>query len=173
MSDIYPVEPAFAAQANIDRAAYESAYTQAQDNPDAFWGEMSKRLDWYKAPTILKNVSYDLRDFRIRWFEDGELNASVNCLDRHLEKDGDKVALIFEPDSPDTPVQKLTYRELHARVCKLANALRNLGVGKGDRVTIYLPMIPEAAIAMLACARIGAIHMVVFGGFAPNSIADR
>ena len=173
MSDIYPVEPAFAAQANIDRAAYESAYAQAQDNPDAFWGDMAKRLDWYKAPTVFKDVSYDLRDFRIRWFADGELNASVNCLDRHLDKHGDKVALIFEPDSPDTPVQKLTYRELHARVCKLANALRNLGVGKGDRVTIYLPMIPEAAIAMLACARIGAIHMVVFGGFAPNSIADR
>ncbi len=173
MSDIYPVEPAFAAQANIDRAAYESAYAQALDNPDAFWGDMAKRLDWYKAPTVFKDVSYDLRDFRIRWFADGELNASVNCLDRHLDKHGDKVALIFEPDSPDTPVQKLTYRELHARVCKLANALRNLGVGKGDRVTIYLPMIPEAAIAMLACARIGAIHMVVFGGFAPNSIADR
>ncbi len=173
MSDIYPVAPAFAAQANIDRAAYERAYAQAQDNPDAFWGEMAQRLDWYKAPTVFKDVSYDLRDFRIRWFADGELNASVNCLDRHLEKDGDKVALIFEPDSPEAPVQKLTYRELHARVCKLANALRNLGVGKGDRVTIYLPMIPEAAIAMLACARIGAIHMVVFGGFAPNSIADR
>ncbi|TLX22804.1 acetate--CoA ligase [Thermomonas fusca] len=173
MSDIYPVEPAFAAQANIDRAAYEDAYAQALDNPDAFWGDMAKRLDWYKAPTVFKDVSYDLRDFRIRWFADGELNASVNCLDRHLDKHGDKVALIFEPDSPDTPVQKLTYRELHARVCKLANALRNLGVGKGDRVTIYLPMIPEAAIAMLACARIGAIHMVVFGGFAPNSIADR
>ncbi len=173
MSDIYPVAPAFAAQANIDRVAYERAYAQAQDNPDAFWGEMAQRLDWYKAPTVFKDVSYDLRDFRIRWFADGELNASVNCLDRHLEKDGDKVALIFEPDSPDAPVQKLTYRELHARVCKLANALRNLGVGKGDRVTIYLPMIPEAAIAMLACARIGAIHMVVFGGFAPNSIADR
>ncbi|WP_028839993.1 acetate--CoA ligase [Thermomonas fusca] len=173
MSDIYPVEPAFAAQANIDRAAYENACAQALDNPDAFWGDMAKRLDWYKAPTVFKDVSYDLRDFRIRWFADGELNASVNCLDRHLDKHGDKVALIFEPDSPGTPVQKLTYRELHARVCKLANALRNLGVGKGDRVTIYLPMIPEAAIAMLACARIGAIHMVVFGGFAPNSIADR
>ncbi|WP_449446829.1 acetate--CoA ligase [Thermomonas brevis] len=173
MSDIYPVAPTFAAQANIDRAAYERAYAQAQDNPDAFWGEMAQRLDWYKAPTVFKDVSYDLRDFRIRWFADGELNASVNCLDRHLEKDGDKIALIFEPDSPDAPVQKITYRELHARVCKLANALRNLGVGKGDRVTIYLPMIPEAAVAMLACARIGAIHMVVFGGFAPNSIADR
>ncbi|WP_256646082.1 acetate--CoA ligase [Thermomonas paludicola] len=173
MSDVYPVEAGFAAQANIDRAAYERAYAQALNDPDAFWGDMAKRLDWYKAPTVFKDVSYDLRDFRIRWFADGELNASVNCLDRHLDQHGDKVALIFEPDSPDAPVQKLTYRELHARVCKLANALRNLGVGKGDRVTLYLPMIPEAAIAMLACARIGAIHMVVFGGFAPNSIADR
>jgi len=173
MSDVYPVEPGFAAQANIDRAAYERAYAQALNAPDAFWGDMAKRLDWYKAPTVIKDVSYDLEDFRIRWFADGELNASVNCLDRHLDRHGDKVALIFEPDSPDAPAQKLTYRELHARVCKLANALRSLGVGKGDRVTIYLPMIPEAAVAMLACARIGAIHMVVFGGFAPNSIADR
>ena len=173
MSDIYPVAPGFAARANVDHAAYERACAQALNDPDAFWAGLATRLDWYKAPTQIKDVSYDLKDFRIRWYADGELNASVNCLDRHLEKDGDKVALIFEPDSPDAPVQKLTYRELHARVCRLANALRNLGVGKGDRVTIYLPMIPEAAIAMLACARIGAIHMVVFGGFAPNSIADR
>jgi acetyl-CoA synthetase len=173
MSDVYPVEPGFAAQANIDRAAYERAYAQALNDPEAFWRDMARRLDWYRAPTVIKDVSYDLRDFHIRWFADGELNASVNCLDRHLEKQGDKVALIFEPDSPDAPVQKLTYRQLHARVCKLANALRSLGVGKGDRVTIYLPMIPEAVVAMLACARIGAIHMVVFGGFAPNSIADR
>ncbi|MBV2208596.1 MAG: acetate--CoA ligase, partial [Thermomonas sp.] len=173
MSDLYPVDPVFAAQANITRDAYERAYAQAKDQPDAFWGELAKRLDWYKAPTQIKDVSYDLKDFRIRWFADGELNASVNCLDRHLEKNGDKVALIFEPDSLDSAVEKITYRQLHARVCKMANALRNLGVGKGDRVTIYLPMIPDAAVAMLACARIGAIHMVVFGGFAPNSIADR
>ena len=173
MSDIYPVDPAFAARANLDRDAYERACAQALHDPDTFWAGLAKRLDWYKTPTIIKDVSYDLQDFRIRWYADGELNASVNCLDRHLEKNADKVALIFEPDSPDAPVQKLTYRELHARVCRLANALRNLGVGKGDRVTLYLPMIPEAVIAMLACARIGAIHMVVFGGFAPNSIADR
>ena len=173
MSDLYPVDPAFAAQANLNRDACARASTEAQQHPEAFWGALSKRLDWYVAPTQIKDVSYDLKDFRIRWFADGQLNASVNCLDRHLEKNGDKVALIFEPDSPDAPVQKLTYRQLHARVCQLANALRSLGIGKGDRVTIYLPMIPEAAIAMLACARIGAIHMVVFGGFAPNSIADR
>ena len=173
MSDLYPVDSEFAAQANLTRADYQHDSAQAQQDPAAFWGQMAKRLDWYIAPTVIKDVSFDLKDFRIRWFADGQLNASVNCLDRHLEKSGDKTALIFEPDSPDAPVQKLTYRQLHARVCQLANALRNLGIGKGDRVTIYLPMIPEAAIAMLACARIGAIHMVVFGGFAPNSIADR
>jgi acetyl-CoA synthetase len=118
-------------------------------------------------------VSYRLEDFHIRWYEDGELNASVNCLDRHLEQRGDKTALIFEHDDPSKPADHITYRELHARVCKLANALRSLGVRKGDRVTIYLPMIPEAVVAMLACARVGAIHSVVFGGFAPQSIADR
>ena len=173
MSDLYPVDPAFAAQANLSAADYQRDYAQARQDPDAFWGQMATRLDWYTAPTVIKDVSFDLKDFRIRWFADGQLNASVNCLDRHLATNGDKTALIFEPDSPDAVVQRLTYRQLHARVCQLANALRNLGIGKGDRVTIYLPMIPEAAIAMLACARIGAIHMVVFGGFAPNSIADR
>jgi len=173
MSDLYPVDPAFAAQANLSAADYQRDYAQARQDPEAFWGQMATRLDWYTAPTVIKDVSFDLKDFRIRWFADGQLNASVNCLDRHLATNGDKTALIFEPDSPDAVAQKLTYRQLHARVCQLANALRNLGIGKGDRVTIYLPMIPEAAIAMLACARIGAIHMVVFGGFAPNSIADR
>ena len=172
-TDVYPVPDQFAAQARIRRDDYERLYADSLRDPDAFWGEAAKRLDWMRAPTQIKDVSYDLKDFRIRWFADGELNASVNCLDRHLQRRGDKVALIFEPDSPDAPSQRITYRELHARVCKLANALRNLGIGKGDRVTIYLPMIPEAAIAMLACARIGAVHMVVFGGFAPNSIADR
>ncbi|MFT4178020.1 MAG: acetate--CoA ligase [Thermomonas sp.] len=171
MSDIYPVDPA--TNARLTREAYAGMYDAAIQNPEAFWLDVAKRLDWYKPPTRAKDVSYNLDDFHIRWFDDGELNASVNCLDRHLEKHGDKVALIFEPDSPDTPSQRITYRELHARVCRLANALRSLGVGKGDRVTIYLPMIPDAAVAMLACARIGAVHMVVFGGFAPNSIADR
>ena len=136
MSDIYPVAPEFAARANVDHAAYERACAQALNDPDAFWAGLATRLAWYKAPTLIKDVSYDLKDFRIRWFADGELNASVNCLDRHLDKHGDKVALIFEPDSPDAPVRKLTYRELHARVCQLANALRIIGVGKGDRVTI-------------------------------------
>ncbi len=173
MTDLYPVKPEFAARARIDRDEYQRTYRESIENPDAFWGKAAGRLDWFKAPTQIKDVNYDLEDFRIRWFADGELNASVNCLDRQLATRGDKVAILFEPDSPDQPAQKVTYRELYERTCKLANALRNLGVQKGDRVTIYLPMIPDAAVAMLACARIGAIHSVVFGGFAPNSIADR
>ena len=171
--DVYPVPDAFAASARIRCHDYERQYSDALRDPDAFWGDAAKRLHWMRAPTQIKDVSFALDDFRIRWFADGELNASVNCLDRHLATRGDRVALIFEPDSPDGAVQRISYRELHSSVCRLANALRNLGVGKGDRVTIYLPMIPEAVVAMLACARIGAVHSVVFGGFAPQSIADR
>ena len=171
--EIYPVPADFGAKARIGKEEYERLYQESVNDPDAFWARAAERLEWMKKPTRIKDTSFDLDDFRIRWFEDGELNVSVNCLDRHLAERGDKTAIVFEPDSPDTPAQNITYRELHERVCKLANALRELGVKKGDRVTIYLPMIPEAAIAMLACARIGAIHMVVFGGFAPNSIADR
>ena len=173
MTDLYPVNPEFAAKARIDREQYQRDYRQSIDDPEKFWGQAATRLDWFKPPTQIKDVSYDLDDFHIRWFADGELNASVNCLDRQLEARGDKTALLFEPDSPDSPSYNVSYRELYERVCRLGNALRNLGVEKGDRVTIYLPMIPDAAVAMLACARIGAIHSVVFGGFAPNSIADR
>ncbi len=173
MADLYPVEPQFAAKARIDKTRYQQQYQASVSDPDAFWGEAAKRLDWFRAPTTIRNVNYDLADFRIKWFEDGELNASVNCLDRQLEARGEKTALLFEPDSPDAPAKHVTYRELYERTCRLANALRSLGVVKGDRVTIYLPMIVDAAVAMLACARIGAIHSVVFGGFAPNSIADR
>ena len=173
MSDLYPVNPEFAAKARIDRDGYQRAWRESVEQPDKFWGEVARRLDWYTPPTQIKDVSFKLEDFHIRWFADGELNASFNCLDRQLATRGDKTALLFEPDSPDTPAQRITYRELYERTCKLANALRSLGVGKGDRVTIYLPMIPDAAVAMLACARIGAIHSVVFGGFAANSIADR
>ena len=173
MSDISPVKPDFAAHARIDKARYERDYQASIKDPEAFWGAAAGRLDWFVKPTQIKDVSYDLDDFRIRWFADGELNASVNCLDRQLASRGDKTALIWEADSPDTPARHVTYRELHERVCKLGNALRARGVQKGDRVTIYLPMIVEAAVAMLACARIGAVHSVVFGGFAPNSIADR
>jgi len=173
MSDLYPVNPEFAAKARIDHDGYRRAWRESVEQPDRFWGEVAKRLDWYTEPTRIKDVSFKLDDFHIRWFADGELNASVNCLDRQLETRGDKTALLFEPDSPDAPAQRISYRELYERTCKLANALRSLGVQKGDRVTIYLPMIPDAAVAMLACARIGAIHSVVFGGFAANSIADR
>ena len=173
MADLYPVKADFSAKARIDKNTYETLYRESIEHPDAFWGKAAQRLQWFKQPTTIKNVSYNLDDFRIKWFEDGELNASVNCLDRQLEQRGDKVALLFEPDSPDAPSQGVTYRELYERVCRLGNALRNLGVQKGDRVTIYLPMIVDAAVAMLACARIGAVHSVVFGGFAPNSIADR
>ena len=172
-ADLYPVPDAFAAAARVGRAERERMAAAARDNPEAFWAEQARRLDWMRAPTQVKDVSFALEDFRIRWFADGQLNASVNCLDRHLAARGDKVALIFEPDDPAAPSQRITYRELHARTCRLANALRNLGVAKGDRVTIYLPMVPEAIVAMLACARIGAVHSVVFGGFAPQSIADR
>ena len=173
MSDVYPVDPAFAASARIDRAGLERERAAALADPDGYWLRLARRLDWMRPPSRAGDVSYALDDFRIRWYADGELNASVNCLDRHLATRGDKPALIFEPDDPSAPAQHVSYRDLHARVCRLGNALRHLGVGRGDRVTIYLPMIPEAVVAMLACARIGAVHSVVFGGFSPNSIAER
>jgi acetyl-CoA synthetase len=162
-----------AATTAIDRATYEREYARSLADPDDFWAGVATRIDWLKPPTVIDNCSYALDDFRIRWFEDGELNVAANCLDRHLAERGDKSAIIWEADDPATPAQHISYRQLHARVCQLANALRQLGVGKGDRVTIYLPMIPEAAIAMLACARIGAVHSVVFGGFSPDSLAGR
>ena len=170
---VYPIVADFAAQARITRADYERLYAESIAQPDACWGHVAQRLDWMKVPTQIKDTSFQPDDFHIRWYADGELNASVNCLDRHLATRGDKTALIFEHDDPALPAEHISYRDLHARVCQLANALRKLGVRKGDRVTIYLPMIPEAVVAMLACARVGAIHMVVFGGFAPHSIADR
>ncbi|HEY0310246.1 MAG TPA: acetate--CoA ligase, partial [Luteimonas sp.] len=157
----------------MDRSEYDRLYRQSLADPDAFWGDVARRLDWMRPPTRVKDTSFALDDFHVRWYADGELNASVECLDRHLATRGDKAALVFEPDDPAGEAQRISYRELHARVCRLANALRHLGVAKGDRVTLYLPMIPEAVVAMLACARIGAVHMVVFGGFAPHSIADR
>jgi len=157
----------------IDDAAYQRLYAESIDDPETFWSRVAQRLDWITPPARAKDTSFALEDFHIRWYADGVLNASVNCLDRHLAAHGDKTALVFERDDPRLPAERISYRDLHARVCRLANALRNLGVRKGDRVTIYLPMIPEAVVAMLACARIGAIHMVVFGGFAPQSIADR
>ena len=169
----YPPDPAFVARARIGHAGYARLYAESIDDPEGFWGRVGQRLDWMTPPTQVKDTSFDPADFHIRWYADGVLNASVECLDRHLATRGDKTALVFEPDDPAQPAQHVSYRELHVRVCRLGNALRNLGVGRGDRVLVYLPMIPDAVVAMLACARIGAIHCVVFGGFAPQSIADR
>jgi acetyl-CoA synthetase len=169
---LVPVPDGFV-PARVGPADYPRLHAESLRDPDAFWGAVARRIDWISPPTRVREASFDPADFHIRWFADGVLNASVNCLDRHLDTRGDKTALVFERDDPALPPARIGYRELHARVCRLGNALRNLGVGRGDRVTIYLPMIPEAVVAMLACARIGAIHSVVFGGFAPQSIADR
>ena len=170
---VHPVDPAFAARARITREDYRRDYEESVRDPERFWARIGQRLDWMTPPTVIKDTSFELADFHIRWYADGELNASVNCLDRHLATRGDKTALLFEHDDPTLPAESISYRELHVRVCRLGNALRALGVRKGDRVTIYLPMIPDAVVAMLACARIGAVHSVVFGGVAPQSIADR
>jgi acetyl-CoA synthetase len=167
-----PVPDGFS-PARVGPQDYQRMHADSLRDPDAFWGAVARRIDWMSPPTRVREASFDPSDFHVRWFADGVLNASVNCLDRHLATRGDKTALVFERDDPALPPERISYRDLHARVCRLGNALRNLGVGKGDRVTIYLPMIPEAVVAMLACARIGAIHSVVFGGFAPQSIADR
>ncbi|PRY71719.1 acetate--CoA ligase [Halomonas ventosae] len=169
---VYPVSDEFAAKAHADKATYEAMYQQSVDDPKGFWGEQAKRLDWFKAPTKIKHTSFDSHNVDIRWFEDGTLNASVNCLDRHLETRGDQPAIIWEGDDPKDD-KTLTYRELFDQTCQLANGLKGLGVGKGDVVTLYMPMIPEAAMAMLACARIGAVHSVVFGGFSPDAVAQR
>jgi len=170
--EIYPVPAELAARAHMDRAGYEAARMQARETPEAFWAEQAERLDWMTFPTKIKDVSFNKADFRIRWFEDGVLNASVNCIDRHLPARKDEVAILWEGDEP-TDSEAVTFGQLHDRVCRLANVLKANGVQKGDRVTIYLPMIPEAAYAMLACARIGAVHSVIFGGFSPDSIAGR
>jgi len=172
-STLFPPPDGFASANTLTLAQYQRLYQASVNDPDAFWREAAKRLQWYREPTRIKNVSFKADDFRIRWFEDGELNVSVNCLDRHLATRGDKTAIVWEADAPDTPAQNVSYRELHARVSRLGNALRALGVGKGDRVTVYLPMVVDAAVALLACARIGAVHNVVFGGFSPTSLADR
>jgi acetyl-CoA synthetase len=147
-------------------------YKRSVSDPDGFWKEQSQRLDWIKAPTRIKNTSFAYPDVSIKWFEDGVLNVTTNCLDRHLATRGDQVAIIWEGDDPSQS-KKITYKELHAEVCRFANVLKAQGVKKGDRVTIYMPMIPETAYAMLACARIGAVHSVIFGGFSPDSIANR
>ncbi len=170
---IYPVPAEWASGALIDEARYHDMYRRSLDDADAFWRAEAQRIDWIRPFTTVKQTSFNEADFGIKWFADGTLNLAANALDRHLAQHGDTVAIIWEPDSPDEPARHITYRELHADTCRFANLLKARGVRKGDRVTIYLPMVPEAAVAMLACARIGAIHSVVFGGFSPDSLASR
>ena len=170
--NIVPVPEGFAAGAKLSPEKYQEMYDRSVHDPEGFWMECAERVDWIEKPTKAKDTSYEEGDFRIKWYEDGILNVSYNCLDRHLEKRGDKPALIWEGDSPDE-THTLTYRELHTAVCKFANVLKEMGVKKGDRVTLYMPMILEAAYAMLACTRIGAIHSIVFGGFSPEALAGR
>src|ERR1051325_1910116 len=169
---IYDVSPEWRRRAYADEAKYREMYARSVADPNGFWGEEGKRIHWFKPYTKVKNASFAPHNVSINWFEDGTTNVAYNCLDRHLAKHGDRVAIIWEGDDPKDDA-RITYRELHAEVCRLANVLKSRGVKKGDRVTIYLPMIPEAMAAMLACARIGAIHSVVFGGFSPDSLAGR
>ena len=169
---IYEVTPEAASHALIDNQKYQDMYEASIEDPNAFWGEEGKRVDWIKPYSVVKNTTYEYPDVSIKWFEDGTLNVSANCIDRHLATRGDQVAIIWEGDDPNDDA-KVTYNELHIHVCKLANALKANGVKKGDRVTIYMPMILEASYAMLACARIGAVHSIVFGGFSPEALAGR
>jgi len=174
MSDekIYDVPADWRQRAWVDDAKYQEMYARSVKDPNGFWGEQAKRVDWIKPFTKVKNTSYDPHNVSIKWFEDGTLNAAYNCIDRHLAKRGDQTAIIWEGDDPKDD-KKITYKQLHAEVCRFANVLKARGVKKGDRVTIYMPMIPEAAISILACARIGAVHSVIFAGFSPDSIAGR
>ncbi|WP_312959339.1 acetate--CoA ligase [Stutzerimonas nitrititolerans] len=171
-ASLYPVRPEVAAQSLTDEASYKALYQQSVVNPDGFWREQAARLDWIRAFTTVRQTSFDDHHVDIKWFADGTLNVSANCLDRHLEERGDAPAIIWEGDDPSEQ-RTITYRELHREVSKFANALRGQDVHRGDVVTIYMPMIPEVAVAMLACARIGAVHSVVFGGFSPEALAGR
>src|SRR5215470_16747862 len=169
---IYDVPADWSKRAWIDDAKYREMYERSVKDPNGFWAEQAKRVDWMKAPHKIENVSFAPGNISIKWFEDGVLNAAWNCIDRHLAKRGNQTAIIWEGDDPSQS-KHITYKELHDEVCRMANILRTRNVKKGDRVTIYLPMIPEAAYAILACARIGAIHSVVFAGFSPDSLAQR
>ena len=169
---VHPVPASWKKKAYVDDAAYKKMYAESIKDPAKFWGKQVKRLDWFKVPKKVKNTTYEYPKVSIKWFEDGVLNVSYNCIDRHLKKRGDQVALIWEGDDPYYD-KKITYNELYENVCRFANVLKKQGVKKGDCVTIYLPMIPEAAYAMLACTRIGAVHSIVFGGFSPDSLASR
>ncbi len=165
--------PASFGKAHADAAKYKAMYAQSVSDPDAFWGQEGKRIDWIKPYTKVKNADFTHGQVSIKWFEDGTLNVAANCTDRHLKTRGKQTAIIWEPDDPKTPARHITYAELHEQVCRFANVLKSQGIEKGDRVVIYLPMIPEAAYAMLACARIGAIHSIVFAGFSPDALANR
>ncbi|MFG6518365.1 acetate--CoA ligase [Sulfitobacter sp. 1A13496] len=169
----YPPSADMAARAHVDAQTYDKMYQASVTDTDGFWREQAQRIDWIKPFTQVRDVNFDLGSVSINWFADGELNVSANCIDRHLETRGDQTAIIWEPDSPEDDAKHISYRELHSATCRMANVLRDLGVGKGDRVIIYMPMIPEAAYAMLACARIGAIHSIVFAGFSPDALAAR
>lgn len=171
--DYFPVPDAWAASALMDRAAREADYARSVEDGQAYWLERAKRLDWSRFPTRASESSFAEADFGIRWFADGELNVSVNCIDRHLAERADQTAILWEPDAPDAEPRRYTYAQVHEEVCRLANVLKAAGARKGDRITVYLPMIPEAAFALLACARIGAIHSVVFGGFSPEALCGR
>ena len=170
---VYPASDAFIANAHVDAAAYEAMYAASAADPVAFWAEQGKRIDWIKPYTKVKDTTFELGKVSIKWFEDGQLNVSANCIDRHMTTRASQTAIIWEPDHPDTPSQHITYSQLLENTCRMANVLKAQGVKKGDRVVIYLPMIPEAAYAMLACARIGAIHSIVFAGFSPDALANR
>ena len=169
----YPPSADMAAGAHVDAAKYEAMYKASIENSEGFWREQAQRIDWMSPFSTVRDVDFTLGNVKINWFADGTLNVSANCIDRHLETRGDQTAIIWEPDSPDEAAQHITYKQLHTQTCKMANILRDLGVAKGDRVIIYMPMIPEAAYAMLACARIGAIHSIVFAGFSPDALAAR
>jgi acetyl-CoA synthetase len=170
--EVFPVPAEWAAKTRMDAAAYDAACRRADADPTGYWTDVAQRLDWIQPFTQVKDVSFEREDFHIRWYADGVLNVSVNCVDRHLAERRDQIAIIWESDDPEV-YDTLTYGQLHAEVCRMANVLKAKGVQKGDRVTIYLPMIPAAAVAMLACSRIGAVHSVVFGGFSPDSLAGR
>jgi acetyl-CoA synthetase len=171
--ELYPVPADWAKRGRVKAKDYDALYGRALGDPGRFWLEQARRLDWVKRPEIAGDWSFEGEDFHIQWFSDGKINASANCIDRHLKERADAIAIIWEPDDPKAASKQFTYRQLHAEVCRFANVLKAQGVQKGDRVTIYMPMIPEAAFALLACARIGAIHSVVFGGFSPESLAGR
>src|SRR6218665_3174941 len=172
MKEIYPVPEEFKKTARLVESEYFERYQQSIDQPNEFWAEQAHKLDWIKPFTQVKNTNFDKDNFKIEWFADGQLNVSANCLDRHLKEHPHKPAIIWEGDHPSRH-KIMSFEELHDETCRFANVLKKHGVGKGDRVVMYMPMVPEAAIAMLACTRIGAVHCVVFGGFSPDSLASR